>query len=135
MATSNSKATKASVAAKTASLVPTSFGSNSQFIRYSLPLTTAALKKEFPGYDTVRVTSYIGGHAFYQPGATRDDSVEPVVMKAADHKKFLAKHGLQDITNPHVFGISRQIVGQKSKNPAKVAELQAEFNSSRASIG
>lgn len=128
-------ATKASVASKTASLVPTSFWSNGQFIRFSLPLTTAALKKEFPGYDTVRVTAYIWGHAFYQPGATRDDSIEPVVMKAAEHKAFLAKHGLQDITNNHVFGVSRQIVGQKSKNPAKVAELQAEFNASRATIG
>lgn len=100
-ATSKASATRASKAA--ANLNPTSFGQNGNFIRYSLPLTTAALKKEFPGYDTVRVTAYIGGHAFYQPGAVRDDSIAPVVMKAAEHKKFLAKHNLQDITNNHVF--------------------------------
>lgn len=128
-------ATKASVASKTASLVPTSFGTNGQFIRYRLDLVTPALKAAFPGHDTVRVTAYIGGHAFYQPGATRDDSIEPVVMKAAEHKAFLAQHKLQDITNNHVFGVSRQIVGQKSKNPAKVAELQAEYNGARATIG
>lgn len=135
MATTSTKATKASTAAKTASLVPSSFGSNGQFIRYSLPLTTAALKKEFPGYDSVRITAYIGGHMFIQPGATRDDTVAPIVKKSADSKVWLAKHNLQDITNNHTFGISRQIVGQKSKNPAKAAELTAEFNSSRATIG
>ena len=135
MATTSTKATKASTAAKTASLVPASFGSNGQFIRYSLPLTTAALKKEFPGYDSVRITAYIGGHSFIQPGATRDDSVNPIVKKSAEMKTWLAKHNLQDITNNHTFGISRQIVGQKSKNPAKAAELTAEFNSSRATIG
>lgn len=48
MATSKAKATRASVAAKEASLISTSFGENGQFIRYKLPLTTAALKKEFP---------------------------------------------------------------------------------------
>lgn len=135
MTTSTSKSTKASVAAKSASLVPTSFWQNGQFVRFSLKLATPALKKEFPGYDEVRVTSYIGWHAFYQPGATRDDSVEPIVMKSAEHKKFLAKHNLQDITNNHVFWISRQCVWQKSKNPAKAAQLTAEFNSSRAVIG
>lgn len=132
-ATSTASATRASKAA--ANLVPTSFGQNGQFIRYSLPLTTAALKKEFPGYDTVRITAYIGGHMFIQPGATRDDTVAPIVKKAADSKVWLAKHGLQDITNNHVFGVSRQVVGQKSKNPVKAAELLAEFNSARATIG
>lgn len=135
MATPTTKATKASVAAKSASLVPTSFGSNGQFIRYNLKLATPALKKEFPGYDEVRITAYIGGHSFIQPGATRDDSVDPVIKKSAEMKAWLAKHNLQDITNNHVFGVSRQIVGQKSKNPAKVAELAAEFNASRATIG
>lgn len=134
MATTTSKATKASVAAKSASLVPTSFGSNWQFIRYNLKLATPALKKEFPGYDEVRITAYIWGHMFIQPGATRDDSIAPTVKKAADSKVWLAKHGLQDITNNHVFGVSRQIVGQKSKNPSKVAELTAEFNSARATV-
>jgi len=49
-------------------------------------------------------------------------------------KEFIKKHDLQDITNPSVFGTSRQIVGQKSKNPAKVAELQATFDNSRPSM-
>lgn len=135
MTTSTSKSTKASVAAKSASLVTASFGSNGQFIRYNLKLATPALKKEFPGYEDVRITAYIGGHMFIQPGTTRDDTVAPIVKKSADSKVWLAKHNLQDITNNHTFGISRQIVGQKSKNPAKAAELTAEFNSSRATIG
>ena len=135
MATSKAKATRASVAAKEASLISTSFGENGQFIRYKLPLTTAALKKEFPWHDTVRITAYIWGFAFIQPGAERDDSIQPVRKKAAEMKAWLAKHNLQDITNNHVFGISRQIVGQKLKNPTKAAELEREFNASRATLG
>ena len=50
-------------------------------------------------------------------------------------KAWLAKHNLQDITNNHVFGISRQIVGQNLKNPTKAAELEREFNASRATLG
>lgn len=128
-ATSKASATRASKAL--ASLVPTSFGTNGKFIRYNLKLATAALKKEFPGYDEVRLTTYIGGHTYINMGATRDDSVAPVVKTATQMKEFLAKHNLQNVVDASVFGTSRQIVGQKSKNPSKVAELQAKFDASR----
>ena len=126
--------TKASVASKKASLVPTSFGSNGKFIRYNLKLATVALKKEFPGHDEVRLTTYIGGHTYINLGSQRDDSVAPIVKTASEMKSWLAKHNLQDVTNASTFGTSRQIVGQKSKNPSKVAELQAKFDAARASI-
>ncbi len=129
-ATSQASATRASKAAK-ASLIPTSFGSNGKFIRYNLKLATPALKKEFPGYDEVRITTYIGGHSYINLGSTRDDSIAPVVKTASQMKEFLGKHSLQDVTNASVFGTSRQIVGQKSKNPSKVAELQAKFDAAR----
>lgn len=101
-ATTKASATRASKAAK-ASLIPTSFGSNGKFIRYNLKLATAALKKEFPGYDDVRLTTYIGGHTYINLGSERDDSIAPVVKTASQMKEFLAKHGLQNVTDASVF--------------------------------
>jgi hypothetical protein len=48
-------------------------------------------------------------------------------------KAFIAKHDLQDITVPHNFWVSRQIIGMKNRNPEKAQQMTAEYETFRPS--
>lgn len=121
-----------------ATLTPVSFTDDSKLIRYTIMCNTPALKKEFPGHEGIRVAAYIGGNAFINPGLERDDSIESIKMLKKDFKAFLDKHDLPDITEPTVFGASRQLVAMKNAKTKKqkeaLAKHTATFNNARKSV-
>lgn len=132
------KTTTTRKAKAVATLTPVSFTDDSKLIRYTIMCNTPALKKEFPGHEGIRVAAYIGGNAFINPGLERDDSVESIKMLKKDFKAFLDKHDLPDITEPTVFGASRQLVAMKNAKTKKqkeaLAKHTATFNNARKSV-
>ena len=79
------------------------------------------------------MTTYIGGHTFINVGAEKDESIPAIIKTAAEMKAFIAKHDLQDITVPHNFWVSRQIIGMKNRNPEKAQQMTAEYETFRPS--
>lgn len=119
------KATTAAIALKT-KLTPVSFSSDSKRIGYKLPITTAALKKNFPGVDEVRITAYISGNIYINSGARGSADEETLYLSKAEASAWLKKNKLPNITEPKVFGASRQIVASKNTTDANKQAKLAE---------
>lgn len=83
----------------------------------------------------MRITAYISGNIYINSGARGSADEETLYLSKAEASAWLKKNKLPNITEPKVFGASRQIVASKNTTDAtKQAKLAEHISFYEMSI-